>query len=136
MATYLLDTDILSYVLKKNDSVISKLQNALRENAEILICPVVFYELMRGLYHRNMTREIKFLNMLIGFHTWCEFSVKTWGKGAELWAKLRKSGNPTGSDFDADVLIAAQALEHKAVVVTHNNKHFEYLEVSCEDWSI
>ncbi len=136
MTTYLLDTDILSYVLEKNDSVISKLKIVLKENAEILICPVVFYELMRGLHHHNMLRQIKFLKTLIGFHTWCEFNVKTWGKGAELWAELRKKGNPTGKDFDADVLIAAQAFEHKAVVVTHNNKHFEYLEVSCEDWAI
>jgi len=147
MATYLLDTNILLSILEKSEEsdadsqrVKSKLQSALEENSTILISPVVFYEIMRGLYHKNVPEQIKALEKLVSDFNWCDFSRDTWDTGAKLWAKCRKEGKPTaGSNLfdksiDVDVLIAAQAQEQEAVVVTKNIVHFKYLGVSYESW--
>lgn len=130
----MIDADTFSYILGKDRSVTRKLKDALKKNAEILICPVVFYEVVRGLYRKKMTKHLCLFNKLISFHTWREFSINTWNKGAVLWAECRKEGKPTGEGLDSDALIAAQASEYDAIVVTHNHKHFDFLNVPYEDW--
>ena len=48
-----------------------------------------------------------------------------WKRAAELWADARRQGRPTANPaaLDADVLIAAQAMEIQATVVTSNPIH-------------
>ena len=49
----------------------------------------------------------------------------------ELWAKARVNGYPSASNdsLDADVLLAAQAIDIKASVITENVKHLKnYVE--------
>jgi predicted nucleic acid-binding protein len=48
-----------------------------------------------------------------------------WRRAAEFWADARQQGVPTASPaaLDADVLIAAQAAEVLATVVTNNPGH-------------
>ncbi len=49
-----------------------------------------------------------------------------------LKAGLRRIGRPTGS---VDALIAAMALAHSAVLVTHNTAHYESIPgLRLEDW--
>jgi tRNA(fMet)-specific endonuclease VapC len=49
-----------------------------------------------------------------------------------LRAHLRTIGKPTGK---IDALIAAVALAHGAVLVTHNTRDFENIEdLTVEDW--
>jgi predicted nucleic acid-binding protein len=136
MTTFLIDADTFSYVLSKDQKVIYKLKDVLKKNAEILICPVVFYEIKRGMLQKEMTRKLIDFSELISFHSWREFGVETWNKGAEFWAECRKKGQPTGEGLDSDALIAAQAFEHNATVVTHNQKHFNFLGVPSEDWLV
>ena len=134
MSNYLLDTNIITSILKKNEAIHKKLKNTLSQNANILLSPVVFYEIYRGLYHKGMKKEIKFLNELTKIFSWCDMKYSTWRIGAELWSDCRKQGRPTGEGIDKDVLIAAVAKEHNAIVVTNNAIHFEYLGISHEDW--
>ncbi len=53
-----------------------------------------------------------------------------------LWAMARNSGNVTAPPeaLDGDVLVAAQALEEGAVIVTTNRKHFQALSVTALEW--
>jgi predicted nucleic acid-binding protein len=64
-------------------------------------------------------------------------TTATWRRAAALWAAARNAGNLTApaEALDGDVLIAAQALEESAVVLTTNAKHFELLSVQVLDWS-
>ena len=62
------------------------------------------------------------------------FGRSTWSKAAELWAHSRTAGAPIA---DADILIAAQAVELEATLVTDNEKHFEVnkpLGLMVENW--
>ena len=116
MATYLLDTNIIIPLLKRRGEVSirmkEKLQEVLKKNAVIIISPVVYYERCK----------------------WCDLDKNTWDMGARLWAKCRAKGTRTGEGIDKDVLIAVQARQHRAIVVTSNDRHYEYLGATFEKW--
>lgn len=138
MATYLLDTNTIECVLEKREDahtrIKQRLQAVLRQNAEVLMSPVVFYELARLLYKKKAKKQLASLEELANLFNWRDFNKTTWESGARLWANCRRVGKPTGEGIDADVLIAAQAQEHNAVVVTNNIRHFQYLGVNYESW--
>ncbi len=138
MTTYLLDTNVLTPLLKRQGDVSkriwNKLKGVLNENAVIIISPIVYYEHARGLYHKGATGQLEFLGRLMEKFKWCDFDMTTWDMGAKLWAKCRTKGKPTGDAIDQDVLIAAQAQQHNATIVTFNKDHFEYLEATFEKW--
>ena len=60
----------------------------------------------------------------------------TWRRAAALWAVARSSGNVTAPPeaLDGDVLVAAQAVEEGATILTTNSRHFELLSVAPLDW--
>jgi len=137
MAAYLLDTNLISCILKRqtdSQRVKSKLQSLLKQNALILISPIVFYELARILYQRQAKKQLAFLEKFVACSKWIDLKRTTWTLAAQFWANCRKEGTPTGEGLDADVLIAAQAKEHDAIVVTDNVRHFQYLGVNYESW--
>lgn len=137
MAAYLLDTNVISCILKRRadaQRINDKLQSLLKQNALILISPIVFYELARLLYKKQEKKHLAFLEGLITRFEWIDLKRTTWTLAAQFWANCRKKGTPTGEGFDADVLIAAQAKEQGAIVVTNNVRHFQYLGVNYESW--
>ena len=56
-------------------------------------------------------------------------------KAAEFWSALRQRGLPTAdrNALDADVILAAQAIESNAVVATENVGHLSRL-VTARNW--
>ena len=137
MVKYLLDSNIVTCILRRRQvdfCVIRKFQDVLRANARILISPIVFYEVARGLYHKDARKQLNALEVLVEESVWCEFESITWDAGARLWADCRKNGTPTGEGLDKDVLIAAQVREQDAILVTNNTKHFERFNIAYENW--
>jgi tRNA(fMet)-specific endonuclease VapC len=135
MSTYSLDTDTITKLLKKhpgNQRVVERFREELKRNSIFVICPVVFYEIRRELVFRGATTQLSAFESLAEAMTWKEFSVTVWRRASDLWAALRGRGQ---SHQDADVLIAAHALEYRAVVVTSNVEHFQHTGAPVEDWS-
>jgi tRNA(fMet)-specific endonuclease VapC len=58
------------------------------------------------------------------------------GAAAEHYSRIRLESERKGHTVgDMDLLIAATALAHKAILVTHNTKDFEDIEgLQLEDW--
>jgi predicted nucleic acid-binding protein len=140
MPTYLLDTNALSLILKKRAEAYAlqgRLQEALKANAIILMSPVVYYEVKRGLHKIQAEKQLVFFEEFISCLQWRDLTKNTWEKGAQLWASCARKGVKTGNGekgLDGDVLIAAQAQEHNATVITNNVRHFDYLGVNHESW--
>lgn len=138
MAVYLLDTNIITPLLKRQGDVSTrvkeKLQEVLKNNAVIIISPLVYYEHARGLYHAKAGKQLHMLNQFMARCKWCDLDKITWDIGAQLWAKCRAKGTPTGEGIDKDVLIAAQAQQHGAIVVTSDERHYQYLGATIEKW--
>ena len=96
------------------------------------MCPVVFYEIRRELVIKNAVAQLTAFENLAEAMVWKEFNVAIWERASSLWATLRSQGR---SHHDADVLIAAHAIEYDAAIVTGNVEHFRDTGARVEDWN-
>ena len=130
---YLLDTNVVTQLLKRNPRVVERYRRALELGEQIYFSAVVYYEIKRGLLHLGAEKQLRqldeeFKNVLY----WAPVSDATWDRAAHLWAECRRQGKP--HDDDGDLLIAAQAYQLGAVVVTRNTRDFIDLQIGVENW--
>jgi len=132
---YLLDTNVLTQLLRRITPVVDRYRGALERGEPIYLSAVVYYEVKRGLLHLRATSQLRQLEEdFRGVLLWLTVSDAAWDKAAQLWAECRRQGRP--HDDDGDLLIAAQANTLGAVVVTRNIRDFVDLEVAVENWEV
>jgi tRNA(fMet)-specific endonuclease VapC len=130
---YLLDTNVVTQLLKRNPRVVERYRDALERGEQVYLSAVVYYEVKRGLLHVAATKQLHqldadFRNVL----QWAPVSDAAWDRAAYLWAECRRQGKP--HDDDGDLLIAAQVQLLGAVVVTRNIRDFTDLQIKVENW--
>lgn len=131
MKTYLLDTNIISLLLRRDPIIEQRIEEAFAANETIVLSPIVLYEIRRGLLKRDSKKQMAFFGRLIPKLGWHDFDRVDWEQSAQLWAEREKMGRPIE---DADLLIAAQVRRLNAILVTDNEKDFEGLGVTVENW--
>ena len=124
MIQYALDTNIVTYYLKGDKTIISRVTNETDNGAVIIIPPTVFYEIKRWLLTINAVRKLAL------FETMCSLS----GIGfidreileiaSVIFSDLQRKGIAIG---DNDILIAAYCIHFNLTLVTNNEKHFKYI---------
>lgn len=121
----LLDTSVLGRVChpRKHLDVRAWFLRAALDH-EMLLSEVADYELRRELIRIGSKRSIQRLDELTREIQYVPMTTATWRTAARLWAEQRNAGRLIGSGLDADLLIATQAREEAAAVVTLNVKHF------------
>ena len=122
MEPSLLDTDTLSEVMKGVDRrVQAHARRYLSAFGRFTFSLITRYEILRGLKARGATRQVA------RFEQRCQQSVvlpvtdAIIVRAADVYALLHQEGQLIS---DADILIAATALEHSLVMVTENVDHF------------
>ncbi len=127
-----LDTDILSLIMRQNPVVISKARVYLSEHGQFTLSIITRYEILRGLKAKGADQQV------VAFDRLCERSMilpineEIALKAAEIYADLRRRGELIG---DADILIAASALVHGLGVTTNNENHFKRIRgLRVENW--
>ena len=133
MPPTLLDTDILSEVLKqKNANVALRAADYLNQHHQFAISAMTRYEVVRGLMDKNATAQLQRFEVFCQHTTVIAITDDILDRTAELWATARRGGNPKK---DADLIIAATALLHNRVLATGNAQHFEWISgLTVEDW--
>jgi len=128
----LLDTDILSAVMKRQPTALSRSAAYLADHRRFTFSLITRYEVRRGLAARSATTQIR------AFDRFCEASEvlpiteAVAVRASEIYGGLRRRGVVIG---DADILIAATALENDLAVVTNNEAHFSRIPgLSLENW--
>ncbi len=133
-AIYLLDTGPLGLLAHDRPArrlpIQTWLVQEMTAGATVYISEVADFEV-----RRELTRLIRAgqlpptrLNRLDQLANLCSYlpvCTAMWRRAADLWADSRLQGTPTASAgaLDADILIAAQAAEVLATVVTNNPLH-------------
>lgn len=131
---YLLDTGPLGLLAHDRPVHRAPIQNWLLQEmtagTTIFIPEVADYEVRRELVRliragQLPASRLNRLDQLANLCTYLPVTTAMWRRAAELWADARQQGLPTASAaaLDADVLIAAQAAEVQATVVTMNPGH-------------
>ena len=133
MTLALLDTDILSELLKqRNPQVTAKAAGYLQLHGQFAWSVVTRFEIARGYKDKEAT------TLLTRFRVFCRHSQiiplsdAIFDRAEDLWVLARRGGL---SQNDADLLIAATALETGRVLVTGNTAHFSWIPgLVLEDW--
>lgn len=128
----LLDTNVCIRFLRGEASVVRRLLDADEED-ELRIPAMVEGELFYGVEKSQRRQENQDkVKALLAILPVCHTDDETMEKFGELKAKAESAGMRVD---DADVIIAATALRHNAVLVTGNAKHFSRFDgLVLEDW--
>jgi predicted nucleic acid-binding protein len=133
MTIFALDTNIVSFLLRNNKKVVNKEKSELNAGNTVVIPPIVYYEIRRGLMASNaVTKSASFdkLFKTCGIRT---IDFGTLETAANLYAKLKGIGRLIE---DSDLLIAAHCIRHGFTLVTNNTTHFENIDnLNLIDWS-
>lgn len=128
----LLDTDILSAIMRQDPDVIPKAQNYLQVHEQFTFSTITRYEILRGLKAKNAAKQ------LVAFDRFCEANIilpltdEVIIKASDIYAVLRQRGELIR---DADILIASTALAQGLCVVTNNTNHFQRIpELQIQNW--
>lgn len=129
---FLLDTDIIIYSLKGNQTVVDNI----RKHAEYpkAISVITYGKLMYGAKksQQGVANQAK-INRLKDIFPVIELSRTIMDTFASIKAKLSQTGM-TVADFD--LLIAATAITMGYCVVSNNEKHFAQIpDLSYENWT-
>jgi predicted nucleic acid-binding protein len=132
MTVYSLDTNIISYFLRKDTGIINKIGNILTKRDKIIISNIVYYEIRRGLLSNFAPKKTATFNQFCNVHEVGITDKETAEVAASVYSKLKKKGILIE---DADLLIAAFCLQNNYTLVTNNVKHFENVEgLKIENW--
>ena len=129
----LLDTDILSMYFRGDETVTANVDKYFGQYQKANLSIITYYEIVSGLKYRDAKKQ---LNSFLGFASQnitlllTEESVTT---SAEIYADLRKKGQPID---DIDLLIAGIAVSNNLVLATNNESHFKRIkDLKIVNWS-
>jgi tRNA(fMet)-specific endonuclease VapC len=129
---YALDTNIVSFGLKNLYNLESKIDTLLDAGHILVIPPITFYEIMRGLLAVNAQKKLNRFNFLCGQLGLSKMNDADWMQAASLYAWCKQTGHPMG---ETDLLQAAFCLQQKCILVTNNTQHFVHItNLMIEDW--
>jgi len=129
---HVLDTNIVSLLLRGDPLVTERFTAILTPDNLIIACPLVWYEVRRGLLKRDARRQMSRFEELFQAFIWQDYTVADWTLAAELWAQRQTQGSPIA---DADLLIGVFARRRSAILATNNESDFLSLGVSIENWT-
>ncbi|MBL7646800.1 MAG: type II toxin-antitoxin system VapC family toxin [Candidatus Hydrogenedentes bacterium] len=131
---YLLDSNVcVQYLKNAHPGIVSRIRHA--EPGELVLCSVVKSELLYGARHSRMVqRNLTTLRDFFQPFQSLPFDDRCAEEAAQIRADLAVQGKPIGPH---DILIAATARAHDAVLVTHNFGEFARVTgLRLEDWEV
>jgi len=117
----LLDTDTMSLFLRNVPKVMTKANDYLKFHKDFTFSIITRFEILRGLKAKNASRQIVKFESICRQSKIVELNDRVIVTAADIYADLHKRGQLIG---DADILIAATAIENNLAVVTNNENHF------------
>ena len=131
MTRLIVDTNVWIALLRREQWGQARFLQAIRAGDEIIVIPVVYYELTRGRFKRDYAPSIRFIGSLWAALTYVKTSRDIWNRAARLWAYAVAQNQRRE---DAAVWIAALALSLDATIVTGNEAHVKIFRVPVVSW--
>jgi len=132
-----LDAGVLGAVShpRANPELAQWFNDILASPIEVMIAEITDYEVRRELIRADKQAGLRRLDQLKANLTYLPLSTSVMLRAAQLWAQARQQGHPTADpkELDCDVILASQALEAGAIVVTDNIGHLS-LFVEARKW--
>jgi tRNA(fMet)-specific endonuclease VapC len=135
MDASLLDTDTLSEILKRrNAATVSNAATYLQQHGQFTFSAFSRFEVRRGYLDKRASQQLAKFDEFCGHSLVLPLSDRIFDEASRLWTLARQGGHPKA---DADVLIAATAIQHNLVLVTGNGRHFSWMPgLQINDWRV
>ena len=131
---YMLDTNILIYLIKNKPPSVANKVNSLSADDQLCMSFFTYAELLKGAERsskktqvlHNLERLARQIPVLfVATQTLCQHY-------ADYFTRLKMAGTPIGAN---DLWIACHALAEQAVLVTLNTKEFSRIDaLTVQDW--
>ncbi|MCL2721091.1 MAG: PIN domain-containing protein [Treponema sp.] len=129
---YALDTNIVSYYLKGNKTIVDRVSTETDNENFIIIPPIVYFEIKRWLLAINAVKRMAHFEMMCSLSGINSIGKEILETASVIYANLQKKGITIG---DNDILIASFCIYHDLTLVTNNQKHFDYItDLKTENW--
>jgi tRNA(fMet)-specific endonuclease VapC len=133
-AMTLLDTDILSALMRGVPNVLDHAKKYLSYQSEFMFSLITRYEILRGLKAKSAWNQAASFDAFCSKNMVLTLNEAIIVRAADIYADLYSRGQLI---LDADILIAATALEHNLVLVTNNTNHFNRIQgLRIDNWLI
>ncbi len=128
----ILDTNIVSLLVRNSESVLVQYDDAL-DCGEILgISAITHYESKRGAFDPRFARKKVTLESFLENLELVIPDFHTYEVAAQIWWDLKQAGTKLE---DNDILIAATAMSFGETLISDNTKHFERIKgLKLENW--
>lgn len=120
-----MDTNIITAFLKGNPTVVNQVKQYINEYGSISLSIISYYEILRGLKALGSKKKLQAFDRFINDCEVEELDRSVIEKAADIYVKLKTHGELVE---DADILIAATAMNKGLVVVTDNERHFKRIK--------
>jgi tRNA(fMet)-specific endonuclease VapC len=127
-----LDTDVLSAIMRRNPQVLLKARAYLDKHNQFTLSIITRFEVLRGLKAKSAIRQILHFDRLCSRTLILPLTDAIVVQASDIYADLYRRGALIS---DADILIAASALVYGLGVVTNNEDHFRRINgLHVENW--
>lgn len=130
----LLDTDVLSNLMRGNPKAVHRTQQYLQMHQRLTFSLVTQFEVLRGLKARRTSTQLVAFDRLCAANEVLPINEQTIRLASDLYADLYRRGELIP---DADLLIAATALESGLVLATNNVSDFQRIShLPIDNWLV
>ncbi len=135
----LLDTDILSEIIKGFDPTVARNAAAYYQAfGRFTLSAVTVMEIVQGFEKNQSARKLQSFMALVAAEEVIDFDQADGAMAGRIAGALDRTGRPIGA---ADSMIAAIALNHGIELVTGNTAHFQRIQqlgypLSLANWRI
>jgi len=130
--SYLLDTNIVSLIIKRNLEIYQKIEDVKAQRKSIFISCITYFEIKRGFLAVAAPKQRERFNQLCqDYQIILLDDLAILEKAAEIHAHLRLRGLPIQTE---DILIAATAIVKSLIVVSNDGDLLRVEGLSLENW--
>jgi tRNA(fMet)-specific endonuclease VapC len=117
----ILDTDILSNVMRQNSSVLEKAKEYLKTYPRFTFSIITSYEILRGLKAKNASKQLQAFETFSSVSEILSITPEIISRASDIYADLYKGGDLIGDE--------------DSVLATNNEKHFSRIkELNTVNW--
>jgi len=123
MANFCLDSSIVIDFLREHENVNRHWLEAEKAGDVLSICPIVYYEVVRGFRIAESSKRLKSFLDIYQRLTDLPFDMRATEKAIDIYEKIHKQ-----KIEDNDIYIAAVSMVNDCTLVTANTRHFSRIE--------
>lgn len=120
---YLLDTNVVIDILRNDKTVEKRYRLETLKRNKIFICPIVYYEIVRGFKIVSASKRLKDFLQISEEWGMLPFDMRATEKAIDIYAQTHKQ-----QIEDNDIYIAAISIVNGCTLVTANTRHFGRVE--------